>query len=267
MVEFGFNLHKLLQQDRVVSVWDAAALNPRCQVPQWRLQMGQVVDTMGQLSAKAQGLPGPITSLSKLVGNPDQRLYLYVDENRAIGLLKVGVKKLFIRNAGGVYKEIDPLCVLDFYVHEAYQRTGIGRSLFEVMLHAERVVPHKLGYDRPSPKLLGFLRKHYQLASYVPQGNNFVVFNAYFDTPAGGPPADNPAADAPRRAPPGGPTGLLGGSAAHRAGGTPPPELAGPGMAGLPARHKNAPGGEYDIITGNPVPGAVANRRRSGRIL
>ena len=36
-----------------------------------------------------------------------------------IGLLKVGVKKLFIRNESGNIKEINPLCVLDFYVHES----------------------------------------------------------------------------------------------------------------------------------------------------
>lgn len=41
-----------------------------------------------------------------------------------LGLLKVGVKKLFIRNDAGNIKEINPLCVLDFYVHESVQRGG-----------------------------------------------------------------------------------------------------------------------------------------------
>ena len=44
-----------------------------------------------------------------------------------IGLLKVGVKKLFIRTDMGQIKEISPLCVLDFYVHESAQRAGQGR--------------------------------------------------------------------------------------------------------------------------------------------
>jgi alpha-tubulin N-acetyltransferase 1 len=39
--------------------------------------------------------------------------------NKVIGLLKVGVKKLFIRNEYAAIKEISPLCVLDFYVHES----------------------------------------------------------------------------------------------------------------------------------------------------
>lgn len=49
----------------------------------------------------------------------------------------MGVKKLFIRNELGNMKEINPLCVLDFYVHESLQRAGIGKLLFEKMLEKE----------------------------------------------------------------------------------------------------------------------------------
>lgn len=34
--------------------------------------------------------------------------------------------------ASGVIAEIDPLCVLDFYVHESCQRQGVGKTIFEV---------------------------------------------------------------------------------------------------------------------------------------
>lgn len=101
-----------------------------------------------------------------------------------IGLLKVGVKKLFIRNELGAIKEISPLCVLDFYVHESMQRGGHGKAIFEKMLEIEGVKPEKLGYDRPSEKLLAFLAKHYGLKRYVPQNNNYVVYSAYFDSSA-----------------------------------------------------------------------------------
>jgi alpha-tubulin N-acetyltransferase 1 len=50
------------------------------------------------------------------------------------------------------------------------------------MLEVEGVKPEKLGYDRPSEKLLGFLAKHYGLKRYVPQNNNYVVYSAYFDS-------------------------------------------------------------------------------------
>lgn len=33
-----------------------------------------------------------------------------------------------------VQYEVNPLCVLDFYVHESRQRTGCGKRLFEHML-------------------------------------------------------------------------------------------------------------------------------------
>ena len=49
------------------------------------------------------------------------------------------------------------------------------------MLEKEAIRPDKLGYDRPSEKLLGFLAKHYGLKRYVPQNNNYVVYNAYFE--------------------------------------------------------------------------------------
>lgn len=49
------------------------------------------------------------------------------------------------------------------------------------MLECEKVRPERLGYDRPSEKLLGFLAKHYNLKRYVPQNNNYVVYNAYFE--------------------------------------------------------------------------------------
>jgi alpha-tubulin N-acetyltransferase 1 len=44
----------------------------------------------------------------------------------------------------------------------------------------EQKHPAKLAYDRPSEKLIGFLKKHYGLVKYIPQNNNFVVFNQYF---------------------------------------------------------------------------------------
>lgn len=34
--------------------------------------------------------------------------------------------------SNGSIVEIEPLCVLDFYVHEDHQRQGVGRALFEV---------------------------------------------------------------------------------------------------------------------------------------
>lgn len=139
---------------------------------------------MGVASQKAQSLPVAITTATKFFGSPN-RIYMQIDckQSKVLGFLKTGERKLFIRNDGGNIKEILPICVLDFYVHESCQRGGIGKKLFELMLNREYVTPEKLAYDRPSSKLFSFLAKHYNLKQYVPQNNNFVVFNQYFTGP------------------------------------------------------------------------------------
>ena len=40
---------------------------------------------------------------------------------------------------------------------------------------------NKMGYDRPSSKLLSFLKKHYGLDKYIQQNNNYVIYDSYFD--------------------------------------------------------------------------------------
>jgi alpha-tubulin N-acetyltransferase 1 len=54
---------------------------------------------------------------------------MMVGGKKCLGLLKIGKRNLFIRNESGMMKEIKPLCVLDFYVHESVQRNGIGKVI------------------------------------------------------------------------------------------------------------------------------------------
>ena len=70
------------------------------------------------------------------------------------------------------------------------------KVLFEHMLEHEKINPWNMGYDRPSSKLIGFLKKHYGLVNYVPQNNNFVVFKDYF-TPKLHPTDYHPKLDLP----------------------------------------------------------------------
>lgn len=97
------------------------------------------------------------------------------------GLLKVGVKNLYVFDPNGETQQALAPCVLDFYVHESRQRSGFGKLLFEAMLERENFAPRKLAIDRPSDKLVGFLRKHYGLSKTIPQMNNFVVYEGFFD--------------------------------------------------------------------------------------
>ncbi|XP_036371705.1 alpha-tubulin N-acetyltransferase 1 [Megalops cyprinoides] len=148
-------------------------------------QIATVIDELGKASAKAQQLAAPITTAVKLQTNRHHLYLLKEGESNggkgvAVGFLKVGYKKLFLLDQQGAHVETEPLCVLDFFVTENLQRHGYGLELFSFMLQHKRVEPVRMAYDRPSPKFLSFLGKHYGLKDCVPQVNNFVVFDGFF---------------------------------------------------------------------------------------
>ncbi|KAI8593818.1 touch receptor neuron protein Mec-17-domain-containing protein [Geranomyces variabilis] len=204
-MDFRFDVTQVLRKR--ISVFTADSL-PRH--PALLERVMEIIDELGVSSAKAQGLRGPVTTSTKLCASPTHRVYLMKHEvpidpppplpdpaleyeglsdapprmvrrkrPLVIGMIKVGVKNLFLVDEYGRQLQISPLCVLDFYIHEDYQRRGCGRELFDYMLTIEMQRPGHLAYDRPSPKLLGFLRKHYGLIDYIQQPNNFVVYKEY----------------------------------------------------------------------------------------
>uniref|UniRef100_A0A7N5P2H5 Alpha-tubulin N-acetyltransferase 1 n=1 Tax=Ailuropoda melanoleuca TaxID=9646 RepID=A0A7N5P2H5_AILME len=190
-MEFSFDVDALLPER--ITVLDQhlrpPARRPGTTTParvDLQQQIMTIVDELGKASAKAQHLPAPITSASRMQSN---RHVMYVLKDTSarpagkgaiIGFLKVGYKKLFVLDDREAHNEVEPLCILDFYVHESLQRHGHGRELFHYMLQKERVEPHQLAIDRPSQKLLKFLNKHYNLETTVPQVNNFVIFEGFF---------------------------------------------------------------------------------------
>ncbi|XP_054769734.2 alpha-tubulin N-acetyltransferase 1-like [Lytechinus pictus] len=146
----------------------------------------KVIDQMGIASSKAQGLNHVITTARRLRFT-DNKLYVVTDSNAnsglgaVVGILKTGRKNLFVLDRHGNQTEMQPICVLDFYVHESCQRKGYGKKLFTHMLQAEEVKPNHLAIDRPSHKFLSFLMKHYNLRATISQVNNFVIFEGFFN--------------------------------------------------------------------------------------
>lgn len=151
-----------------------------------RKQLYQVIDRMGEASARAQGLHGPITLARKLELS-DHILYVIKDaeansgKGAVVGILKIGHKRLFVYDSLGRQHEMEPVCVLDFYVHESRQRMGCGKKLFEYFLKEQNINPKHLAIDKPSFKFSSFLNKHYNLKAVVSQVNNFVVFEGFFN--------------------------------------------------------------------------------------
>ncbi|XP_076013188.1 alpha-tubulin N-acetyltransferase 1 [Genypterus blacodes] len=184
-MEFNFDINQLFSER--ISILDQTLVAGRRSIgrPDLQIQIAYVIDELGRSSAKAQQLMAPITSASKLQSNTHQ-LYLLKDGERnggrgvVVGFLKVGYKKLFLLNQQGQHIEAEPLCVLDFYITENLQRHGYGQELFGLMLQHKNVEAALMAYDRPSPKFLSFLARHYCLTQSVPQVNNFVVFEGFF---------------------------------------------------------------------------------------
>jgi alpha-tubulin N-acetyltransferase 1 len=59
---------------------------------------------------------------------------IYSGKGSLIGLLKVGKKRLFIYDTHNINHELQPLCLLDFFIHTTQQRKGLGLKLFDFML-------------------------------------------------------------------------------------------------------------------------------------
>ncbi|PIO64201.1 hypothetical protein TELCIR_14179, partial [Teladorsagia circumcincta] len=77
--------------------------------------------------------------------------------------------------------EEEPLCILDFYIHDSVQRKGNGHQLFDHMLRQEGTTAKGVAIDRPSDAFLQFLAKFYGLKKPVWQSTNFVVFPEFFE--------------------------------------------------------------------------------------
>ena len=58
-----------------------------------------------------------------------------LDNNKAIGFIKIGIKKLFFWNQNNKIRELKPICLLDFYVNENYQRNGLGKVYNYIKLY------------------------------------------------------------------------------------------------------------------------------------
>ncbi|XP_036001534.1 alpha-tubulin N-acetyltransferase 1 isoform X3 [Fundulus heteroclitus] len=184
-MEFPFDINQLFSERISVLDHNLVASRQSKERPDLVANIVTVVDELGRASARAQQLPAPITSASKLQSQKHQ-VYLMKDRESSrgsgivVGFLKVGYKKLFLLDRNGAHVEAEPLCVLDFYVAETLQRHGYGLELFKFMLQHQNVEPELMAYDRPSTKLLAFLAKHYSLIQSVPQVNNFVAFEGFF---------------------------------------------------------------------------------------
>ena len=154
------------------------------------------LDNLGIKSGQAQLLNGPITSVEKLTGSNHTIIVCCSadDENGGIdycvGYLKYGKKDLYFYHKNGKVTQSSPVCLLDFYVDDSMQRNGLGIALFRQMLNtlstdsslssmSSPITPKDIAYDRPSPKLIAFMRKHYDMINPDLQPNRFAIYDGF----------------------------------------------------------------------------------------
>uniref|UniRef100_A0A3Q2Z401 Alpha-tubulin N-acetyltransferase 1 n=1 Tax=Hippocampus comes TaxID=109280 RepID=A0A3Q2Z401_HIPCM len=182
-MEFPFNINHLFSER--FSILDktlvAGRMSPRR--PELQSHIATVIDELGRASAKAQKLTTPVTSATKMQSQHHQ-LYLMKDGESQGYIVMLIAATLHLC----LHVEAEPLCVLDFFITENLQRHGHGLELFHFMLQHKKMEPALMAYDRPSPKLLSFLAKHYRLTQSVPQVRfvDFLVsvLNAFSSTVA-----------------------------------------------------------------------------------
>lgn len=185
-MEFQFDLSHIAH-DQIIKI-DNSLLPVGYQKNDTELQtiITNILDKMGQASGIAQELKSPITSAEKLMRS-DHILYLMTEQTSpghfvVVGLLKMGWKKLYLINKKGLRTEAMVYCLLDFYIHETKQRHGYGIKLMNYMLKDNKIQARQLAVDQPTNKLLQFLWKYFNLSKLVNQGNNFVIFEEFFES-------------------------------------------------------------------------------------
>ena len=134
------------------------------------------IERLGCKSARALRLMAPVTSLKRLRGvDSGHNLIAFVHRDQTVmGYIKYGNKRLYFHRADGRVFYVVMTCVLDFYVNKAVQRKGTGHALFEHFRTTVDKQARECAYDRPSPKLVAFLRKYYHI-DVAQQSNRFAV--------------------------------------------------------------------------------------------
>ena len=77
-------------------------------MPGFTLFVNEILDRMGAASSSAQGLSTTITTAQKFFSS-NHRIVIKATGDKVLGILKVGYKKLFLRDKFFNYHEVTPL--------------------------------------------------------------------------------------------------------------------------------------------------------------
>ncbi|XP_015783367.1 alpha-tubulin N-acetyltransferase 1 [Tetranychus urticae] len=174
-----------------------------------RQELKSWIDTLGVQSAEAQNLKEPITCHTRFIQGSFRQnspfkhkdfIYFLVQYNSnsnqlkndslnthsnqqtlqltANGLIRVGFRNLFLQRGEKLVNVERCFSVLDFFVTR--QRQGWGKLLIDAVLRDQSITINNCAFDRPTPVMLSFLGKHFNLATPRKQHNRFVIYDGFF---------------------------------------------------------------------------------------
>ena len=143
-----------------------------------------LINQIGIASSNAQGLNHVITSYSSFMTG-ENTIYLLLDDQDSmiVGFIKIGSRRLFLWDKMGVQHELKTVCLLDFFTYPNCQRKGYGKKMIDRLLKDENKGMEEIPIDKPSPLCLSFMKKHFGLSNFIPQNNNYVVFDQFWESP------------------------------------------------------------------------------------
>jgi len=148
-----------------------------------QLPLTNMIDLLGEESARAQALKRPITTSDKFT-DPVSTDMIYMvfpkvieEDNIPEGFIRIGSRDLYLHDSTCLRLVRSANCVLDFYSRR--QREGIGHILMDSVSAWHSAPVAQWAFDRPSGAMLNFLRKHYTLTQPLWQYNHFVIFSSF----------------------------------------------------------------------------------------
>lgn len=95
---------------------------------------------------KAQDLKHPLTTYSRFDTSKDCKIYVKAEAHTVYGFLRIEYKKLMYVDKQGNSKEGRFICLVDFYVPESLQRSGVGKIIFNKMLETEKIKAFQIAF-------------------------------------------------------------------------------------------------------------------------
>lgn len=127
-MEFTFDCEQVLNCDRdgfsIIEGSFQSSVKPG-----FILYVNEILDKMGFESARQQRLQTLETSAHKFFVS-NNKIFILARANTVIGYIKIGFKRMNLRDKNHQYYELSPLCILDFYVYGPLQRSGYGKVNF-----------------------------------------------------------------------------------------------------------------------------------------